>query len=237
MSGIPMVTGGMTDSDWADVSNPTQKTSFSSHDCYTERALMIDSRVGWKAPSDVGVTLEPFLYFGLMMLEMSARGGHILIDPVVQPDTKVYGTVIVYEQLYLIPGAGLKAEVELARGLDLGVSCVFSPYVWCKAVDNHSYKRVEYTDTMDRALMVEPEVSLDVALSERLTLSFAVAYRYIWGLIGDEKVQDTGLDGVPNPAPPPPPPPPMPGTTSKYEDQGGASFEALRATLSVAIRL
>ncbi len=219
LSGIPMQTGDVTDSDWKNRPASDEKTNFSEHDCFTERALMFDLRAGLRLSSILGITLEPFASIGFMMFKWSARDGYTQYPPGSAP-VAVQGTVIVYEQNFLIPGAGLKMEIGLSESSTLGISFLFSPYLWCQALDSHKLRGLDFLDTMDGGMMIEPELYVDAALSGRVTLSFGFSYRYIWGLVGKEEVQDTSTKET---------------WTNLYD--GGASFEALSASLALALRL
>ncbi len=218
--GIPMKTGDITDSDWADFPNQNVLTDFAKLDCYTRKALMFEARTGWKLPSVLGITLEPFASFGLMMFKWSARDGYSQINPPNGAIQKWDGTVINYEQIYWIPGAGLAMEIGLSESSALGISFLFSPYLWGQALDSHKSNGLDFLDTMDGGMMIEPELYVDAALSDYLTLSLSLSYRYIWGLVGKDEVQNTNTKVT---------------YTNLYS--GGASFEALSASLSFTLRI
>ncbi len=220
LTGIPMQTGDITDSDWDMPPNQNVLTDFAKFDCYTRNALMFEARMGWKLPSVLGVILEPFASFGLMMFKWSARDGYSQQNP---PNGAIHtwdGTVINYEQNFWIPGAGLAMEIGLSESSTLGISFLFSPYLWGRALDSHKCNGLDFLDALDGGMMIEPELYVDAALSGRLMLSFGLSYRYIWGLIGKEKVHNT-----------------ITKVTYTNAYLGGASFEALSAALSLALRI
>jgi outer membrane protease len=237
-SGVPGLSGQMTDSDWLNYNPPTsldaRKTNFSEHNCYTERAFLVDTRVGWVISLFEGLEVEPYGKISIMRFKWTARDGYVQYPPEPappytpwtpdQPKQPVFGTGIVYEQNYLIPAVGISARLMFSGAFDAAASLVYAPYVFCDDLDNHEFAGTDYTEKMSKGFMLEPELSLGWRIAERARLSLEVSFRHIAGLIGDSTAMDT-TNGA------------NPGQSTTYPDSGGASFDVLSASLSFHISL
>ncbi len=234
--GVPAKTGLISDSDWLnyDYNGATNKTNYSQSDCFTERAILLDAKVGWEFPLAAWMTLQPFLAFEFMDWKWTARDGYfqyplgytkgtaILPYPDSSTDTKasLSGTGIIYQQTYFIPAAGIAADFRSGKDFGISVSFAFSPLVLCNDVDNHEFAGLDFYDYMWAGVLLEPKVSLKWQASERALLSFDVSYRHIERLIGntDEVVIGPGY---------------TPGLVAGKSTNGaGASFDALDASLN-----
>jgi len=241
-SAFPWRSGFMQDSDFLNYDyGDLSRTHFSQHDCYTERAITLDARVGWVFHLGSAFTLQPFAAFGLMQYKWTARDGYLQYPSPTPPDppytpwspaqTKVpiSGTGIIYEQVYLIPAVGLSARARLGERFDAGLSFVFSPFVFCNDLDNHVQRAppwdTDFYEYMRWGLLLEPALTLEFRVSRQARLSFDVSYRRITGLIGDSYTVNAG-PGLP------------PGQiAATYPDSGGAAFDALDASLALSLSL
>jgi outer membrane protease len=239
-TGLPMYSGQMTDSDWLNysVNGDTSKTNFSQSDCHTERAILVDVSAGWEFQAGEGFSVEPFVAFGYMSWQWSARDGYLQYPPGFlqspqppppypawspsQPKVSIYGTGIVYSQTYLIPAAGVRLSYRLGEKWRLGLAVSASPYVYCTDQDEHIFNNVEYTDTMGGGWMVEPELSAEVQLFARVLLSAKASYRHIAGLVGDDTAMAVGAGSGA-------------GTQATYTNGGGSSYDALSVWLNLAV--
>jgi outer membrane protease len=237
-SAFPWRSGFMQDSDFLNYDyGDLSRTHFSQHDCYTERAITLDARVGWVFHLGSAFTLQPFAAFGLMQYKWTARDGYLQYPPEGAPPytpwdpawTKVpvSGTGIIYEQTYLIPAAGLSAGTSFGERFDARLSLGFSPFVFCNDLDNHVQRTAgdtDYYDYLRRGFLLEPCLSLGLRMSPKARLSLEVSYRWIFGLLGDTEVVDAG-PGLP------------PGQVSAtYEDGAGAAYNALDVSLAFSFR-
>ena len=242
-AGLPMQTGNITDSDWLnyEVNGDTNKTNFSQSKCFTERAILLDATVGWEFQLGDEFSLEPFVTFGYMSWEWTARDGYLQYPSgwfsasppsppypdwsPSEPRIPIYGTGIVYSQTYLIPAVGFRLGYRLAEKWRLAFSFSASPYVYCTDLDNHIFAGAEYTDNMGGGWMIEPELSSEFHFSERAILSVGASYRHIAGLVGDDTETVTGANysGA--------------GTQYVYPNGGGASYDVLSAWLNLSLRL
>jgi outer membrane protease len=236
-TGFPMYSGQMTDSDWLnyEVNGDASKTNFSQSNCYTERAILVDASAGWEFQVGAGFSVEPFLAFGYMSWEWTARDGYLQYPSAYpsspppypawsssQPKVPIYGTGIVYSQTYLIPAAGARLRYRLGKKWRLALAVSASPYVYCTDQDDHIFNGVEYTDVMGSGWMIEPELSAEVQLSGRVLLSAGASYRHIARLVGDDKAMVVGAGSGA-------------GTQATYTNGGGASYDALSVWLNLSV--
>jgi outer membrane protease len=202
-SAFPWRSGYIGDSDCLNYrEGDFRQTHYSQHDCYTERAVILDARLGWVFRLGSAFSLEPFGAFGLMQFKWTARDGYLQYpeqsDPPYDPwspslvKRPVSGTGIVYEQTYLIPAAGLSARAAFAGRFDAELRFVFSPYLFCSDLDNHvqragfgSATDTDYHDELRGGFLLEPALSLGFRVSQRARLALDVSYRGIFNLIGD----------------------------------------------------
>ena len=235
--GIPAKAGSISDSDWLNVAynGDTTKTNYSQHDAYSERAIILDSRVGWDVPVAGWLTLEPFLAFGFMDLKWTARDGYLqypnnyLLGTAVLPypdsstDAKmvVSGVGIIYEQTYFIPAVGIAAKLRFGSSFSGSVSFAITPIVFCNDVDNHEFAGNDFYDNMMNGLLLEPKVSFDWQVMRNARLSLDVSYRHIGGLIGTTNVVAIGPNKTPG------------LVSATYPGGAGASFDALDASVSL----
>jgi outer membrane protease len=235
---FPRRSGYMQDSDFKNYeSGDFSKTHYSRHDCYTERAIALDTRVGWTFRPGARFLLQPFAAFGLMQYKWTARDGYLQYPPELIPPytpwspsgTKVpvSGTTIVYEQTYLIPSAGLSTGMRLGRRFDAGLSFAFSPFVFCNDLDNHVQATfpADYYDRMSWGLLLEPSVTLGYRLNPRARLSLGVSYRRISGLVGDITEVSAGVGETPG------------EVAATFPGGAGASYDALDASLALSLSL
>jgi outer membrane protease len=214
-------------------------THYSEHDCYTERAILLDARLGWAFRLGSRFRLEPFLALSLMQFKWSARDGYLQRPgsgpPYTLPVDKepVSGTAIIYQQTYLIEGLGVQLAADFAERFDLMARLWVSPYLFCNSLDNHvltwffpeSAVNYDYYDYLRGGILVEPTVSLGFRPVQRARLSLDVSYRGIFRLIGDTEVVKAS-------------PYLPPGEVAEtYPDGAGASYNALDVSLTLSLTL
>ncbi len=218
-AGIPMQSGIMTDSDWMNVPASTAQTNFSQSNCFTNGAILIDARVGWELAAGDGFRLEPFLSGSYMSWHWSARDGYLQYPPGSTP-VPIYGTGIIYDQTYLIPGLGVRGSLRLSAGWEITGALTVSPWLYCVAFDTHRFTGYDYADTMWGGWMIEPEVDAVLSLSPRAALSLEVSYRHIGNLVGTDTEIPTGTGA---------------GTQTAYADAAGAGYDALAVALAFSL--
>jgi outer membrane protease len=217
------------------------RTHYSQQDCYTERALLLDARLGWVFRLGPVLTLEPFGAFGLMQLKWSARDGYLQYPTVGPPypawspslpKVPVSGTAIIYEQTYLIPGAGFSVGAVVGRRFHGELRFLFSPFLFCNDLDNHVQRAgfgeaadVDFHDYLRGGFLIEPGLRLGLQVSPRARLSLDLSYRGVFALIGDtaKVLAGPGL---------------TPGEIDEmYSDGAGTTYSALDACLALSLSL
>jgi outer membrane protease len=243
-NGIPAQSGFITDSDWLNYPMNTDKTNFSQHDCYTERAVLVDARAGWEFSLGDVLAIQPFGAFEFMSYKWTARDGYLQYPPgwfsaspppppypawsPTWEKIPVYGTGIVYQQTFLIPAAGLRATVRFLPRWEAALSFTASPVAFCFDLDNHVFRGADFYENMANGLLLEPGLSVRLRLSPRAAFSLDASYRSISGLVGDTTEVVTGVN---YPGFPSSPTNPTPGTTYTFRDSGGAAYQVWSASL------
>ena len=235
--GIPGKTGVMDDSDWLnrEFNGDPAQTHFSQNDNFTERAILLDAKIGWDFPLASWMTFQPFLSFGLMDFKWTARDGYYQYPPQgaapytpwspAQPKLPMSGTNIIYQQTWFLPAIGVEARFRLGQDFTGSVSFAFSPLVFCNDLDNHELRKYDFYEYMWGGPLLEPKISLEWHVIERAWLSLAVSYRHIEGLVGTTYVVVTGAPATPG------------LVNATYHNGAGASFDALDASLNFALAL
>ncbi len=235
--GVPAKSGSIGDSDWLnyDLNGDPVKTNYSEHDCFTERAILLDAKAGWDFPVSSWMSLEPFLAFNFMDFKWTARDGYFQYPPgwfpgpapqpyppaSTRPKVPISGTGIIYEQTWFIPAAGVAARFNAGKDFKIFVSFAASPMVFCNDVDNHLLAETDFYENMWGGYLLEPKVSLEWQVGAKVGLSLDVSYRHIAGLIGDTYIVVTGVGQTP-------------GLVSQTSKNGaGVSFDALDASLNI----
>ena len=238
-SGIPGKTGRITDRDF--LNNNGVVTHYSEHDCFTEGALLLDARLGWRFALGRLVDVEPFAGFSLMRYKWTARDGFLQYPPEAgplytpwdpqAPRIRVYGTGIVYQQTWYIPVAGVRATIRLSDRLDVGLSLGFSPFLWMNDLDNHELRLLDFVGTLSGGFLLDPSLDVSWRLADRARLSLDLSYRAIRGLVGDTLIIGTGVGVLPGPGGL------APGEWNLYQDSAGASFDSVGIALSLELSL
>ncbi len=242
-NGIPGKSGFITDSDWMNLPLNNDKTHFSQHDCYTERAILMDARAGWDIPFGEAFILEPYAALGFMSFKWTARDGYLQYPPAgatapypawspTEEKIPAYGTGIVYEQTYLLPAAGLRFSARLLGRVEAAAYFSASPLSFLWDLDNHNFRLTDFYGAMRGGLLLEPGLSLRVTLSPRAAVSLDASYRSITRLVGDTYSITAGVNfpgTTQNP---------LPGTRSDtIRNAVGAEYGVLSGGLFLDIRL
>lgn len=241
--GIPARSGIMTDSDWLnyllDATNTVQ-TNYSQNNNFTDRAISVEARIGWELAAGGSVRIEPFLYAGYTSWKWSGRDGYLQYPPgwfqgtatppypsyTTDSPIQVYGTGIVYEQTYLIPGGGVRLETQVSQKWTITAVVTFSPWLYCSAFDTHAFRSTDFADTMQGGWMIEPEIDVTFIFNPRAALSLQASFLHIGNLIGTDTETATGPAAVP-PA----------GTQTVYPDIAGAGFDALSVAVTFSLTI
>jgi len=253
-SGVNALSGPMTDSDF--LNGDGVKTLFSQSDNYTEQALLTNLAFGAEIPVSAEFVLSFSASLDYSRFKWSARDGYLQYPPSTghsyyfnsngtlvygtEPPwtsnvtkTPLYGTGIVYEQQFLVPMAGASATYSPGTGFSIGASFSFSPFVFAQTTDNHMFRLINIYDSFSNGLLLEPAVDVTWELGRGASLRLSGRYRLISGLVGNSTWQYEGTTSTsPNSqyiA--------GPGSNSTVTNGGGASFEAVDASLSFRLSL
>jgi outer membrane protease len=212
--GLSGKTGTMTDSDY--LNGDGVRTLFSESDCYTERATLLDFKVGYNVPFfSAPLAIGAFCGFSYMDFKWSARDGYTqyptggghgygwdsngnFVPGTYAPwsagitQTPLYGTGILYEETYLLGLFGLRASYKLGDALTLGAACSIAPLAYCYTEDNHELRVLDFYSRLSGGFMFEPSLSAEYKLKSGASLRLDVAYRQVTGLKGDITQVDQG---------------------------------------------
>jgi outer membrane protease len=202
--GVPRHTGDMEDRDW--MSNYNEDlTNFSSHDNYTEGALLMDFSAGLSFPLAIGPLFKLFLGFSYMRFKWIARDGYYQYaestggkyepwDASIEK-TPVYGPAIAYSQEWAIFTLGASLFVPLLPFFSLDFSFQFGPAAFCYAQDDHFERKRQFIDYVYRGLMFEGRGELVFSFNQRVSLSPYCGYRLIMGGRGESYIRQSGTGG------------------------------------------
>ena len=140
-------------------------------------------------------------------------------DASTEPVMPMSGSNIIYEQTYFIPAVGLAAKLSSRKDFSGTVSFTVSPFVFCNDVDNHTFARVDFYDTMMNGLLLEPKIALNWQVLDRARLSIDVSYRHIAGLLGNTSDVKTGLPATPG------------LVDASSQNTAGASYDAMNVSV------
>ncbi len=233
-SGFDGFTGSITDSDY--LNGDGDKTHYSVHDCYTERAFLFDFKAGWVVKASRTVTLTFKGSVEAMDFKWSARDGYLQYPAeLVYPYTPwsedvaksgIVGTGITYTQNYLALGAALGLRLDIKNGWEVMVGFGYSPLVYCNDVDNHLFRGIDFYETMSGGFLIEPEAALSFAIDSRSRLVLDASYRLAKGLVGDTKMVFTSAQSTY-----------PPGSYMILKNGGGAAYSALDLALRYEMNL
>ena len=196
--GFPGNTGIMEDRDWtATPFYPDWLTHYSVQDNKTEKAILVDGKIGASFVVFEDFLIKPFVSYSLMMfswvaskgsyLYPSTDGGHFDYFDLynagdIGSPTAPVGT---YRQTWHIISPGVSFYGKFNRYFDIELFLRATPLAWCKAVDEHLLRNLVITDTMFGGLFLEPALLFSFKPNPKLSFSFSFAYRYINGTRGD----------------------------------------------------
>jgi outer membrane protease len=186
--GIPAKTGTMEDRDWSNA--PDQLSHFSSHDNYTQGAILFDISAGVSIPIRNTLYVKAFGALSYMRFNWASRDGYkqyAVYDyktgeygPWTEDIDKVpgYGPAINYSQNWFEPFIlGVSIHYPLLRRFTLSLSTQFCPFiVIAHGRDDHlnPLKKIQYDDYMNRGASFKPQGEISFSPDPRLSVSFLV---------------------------------------------------------------
>jgi outer membrane protease len=221
--GLPLKSGAMEDQDWQ-LPDSGQLTDYSTHDAYLEGGtLLLDVSGGITIPVKSAVAIKALAAVSYMQVSWDARDGHgeyWLLDRETQE--RVWkghdfdGSVITYDQAWLILSPGIGLFWPLGRALTLEFSFFISPLIYAADEDHHLTTGARYNDYMRGGLFLEPGLALAFAPSRFFSLVLRGSWRHIAGTRGDTSINES---------------------SALREDEAGAGFSAFDAGLSLRFAL
>ena len=212
---FPSISGTMIDTDFLNVKDQYAMTNYSEHTAYLEQMLDLSAGISWHfclplvIPGAIKKTaLTPRLGCRYMTLSWNASGGfYQYVDdrdwslyntgaPWSSdiPKKQLIGTVITYQQEYVIPTTGLTLSLPLGQSFEIEIGADLSPYVWCNDIDMHLKKSMEYHDIMAGGYCIEPKTSVKWDATNHLSLFINGHWTYIDGLRGETYLKSISGD-------------------------------------------
>ena len=214
-------TGLMEDRDWKDYQNPGNLTDYSVHDNTTRAAFLLDTAIGGSIKLSDESQLKLFISYSYMYFSWAAYGGSFLYPGAnghfFEPDSsKLCGT---YKQDWNILSPGVAFHWALNRILNIEISLKVSPFIWCRAEDDHVLISTVFNDNLAGGTFMEPGLIFSFKPVSFLSLEIPFSYRYI---------SDTRGNTVTN----------KPGRPPKEEGYiGGAGFAAFNVGITLKFNL
>jgi outer membrane protease len=153
------------------------------------------------------------------------RYGNYLNDTALGPDAKrdVWsGPAVTYSQEWLLffPGADLSLRIN--RFFSAAFSLHMSPFIFCRARDDHFATGTEYSDSMDFGLYTEPRAEISFIPKEGLVLSLYCSWRNLEANPGSSRFRKTGINTG--------------GITMGLENESGAAWKAIDCGICIKLR-
>ncbi|HAE22027.1 MAG TPA: hypothetical protein DCG47_06865 [Spirochaetaceae bacterium] len=217
-SGFYSYTGTMTDKDWT--TSSSDYTHFSAHDCYTERSLFIDLTLGMKNSLNANLNFSYMASLSAMSFLWTARDGYLVYPGL---ETEVWGTGISYEQFWFTISFGLGLDWSISERLKLNGTILFTPLVYAVDQDNHYFRLEQFNERLYGAFGVDPSLSLQLSLTDRLGVLLDLSYKGLWGARGDTVHSEMGSGAL--------------TIIGVYENGAGAAYNAVDISLSLVSKL
>ena len=197
---FPGYTGVTEDRDWIDIyENPTYPwlNLFSEHECYAKSGVLLDITVGMTMDIVHDLKLKFFLTYSLMSYSWLAKNGSVLYPPGYSPGhSELTGDGIEYKQVWNILTPGVSIYGSTNRYYDIEFFLKLSPFVWCRAVDDHLVKNTQYVDIMSMGFYIEPGFIVTYKPYSFLSFSVSFDYRYLGGLRGYTTIKHEGYPDI-----------------------------------------
>jgi outer membrane protease len=228
--GLPLPGGSMEDRDWYDdylwrldpgnpkyaLSDPDLKC-FSTHDAWLEGGtLLFDFAGGMSIPIKQTAALKVLFALSYMQFSWAGKEGYGTYMRHNWDRQDFDGTVITYDQAWLILSPGIGLFWPLHRTLSLDVHFFVSPLVYAGAEDTHVLSSVRFNDYMEGGLCLEPGLDIVFSPNRFFSLAARCSWRHIAGTRGDTSIN---------------------GSATLNKDKAGAGFAALDAGLSFTFAL
>jgi outer membrane protease len=182
--GLPLPSGTHENRDWLN-SDPEQLTNFSTHDAYLEGGgLLFDFSGGITIPIKSAVAITALFAVSYMQFSWAGKDGYKEYEEDEWEREYFEGTVITYDQVWLIFSPGIGLFLPVRRNLSLEFRFFISPLIYAVAEDHHIKRSILFNDYMRGGLCLEP--ALDIAFSPNRFFSLILhgSWRHIAGTRG-----------------------------------------------------
>lgn len=191
--GVPGDFGTVTDSDYLNEPTSSAKTHYSEHDGRLDYAVHLECAASFNftVPLDYAkkgdaLTLVPSLGFQYKRYKWTASDGWAQYPPESsapytewsESGAKTYfsGSVMTYEQIYLIPFAGIGTTIPISDRFSFLATLKASPYLWCNAKDEHLLRDLTFYDYTRGGWFFESEITGRCAITRILAAVATVTY-------------------------------------------------------------
>jgi len=204
--GIPQRTGIMVDRDWEDkywLSSGTL-TNYSRHNNYSERTILADLSLGYSFPLMNLFAFGIKIDFSYMHYYWIAKDGYYqYLNPGQTwdneiPKVPVKGSVIEYEQNWVILSPGVFVKFRPGRFFSLTGSFNYSPLIYCIDQDNHLLRDTIFQDYLFSGHYLEGGGGINISPMNNLDIVFFLSYSSITDSRGDSffySINHTGIAG------------------------------------------
>ncbi len=169
--------GSIEDTDW---DHSGIITSISVHNCVLIKSRFFDAYAGYSFHIVDKHQLSFQLGYSYQKILLEARDGYAGYPP-----TPVEGIFVQYEQKYNIPYVGANWNFRFFEKLYSTLSCIYGPYIFCNAIDNHVSRNIRFNDTFKGADYVSCGLLLGWRIDSDYLLSLSGNYSFIEKFRGD----------------------------------------------------
>jgi hypothetical protein len=118
------------------------------------------------------------------------------------------------------PGAALSLRVNRVFAAEFSLQ--MSPFIFCRARDNHFGTGTEYSDSMDFGIYTEPRAEFSFMPKEKLSLSLYCSWRNLEASPGSSRSRKTGVQTG--------------NIVTELENEAGAAWKALDSGIRACLR-
>jgi len=179
--GLNRRAGIVEDSDWVTLA---EKTHYSRHDSVIDIARDADINAGYLLYPHENFSISFHLGFNFRHYRIEAHDGYKEYPPGSEKDY-VMGTVMAYEQKYYIPYMAFQGEAIFFRKMSVRINAVYSPAVFCRAVDNHFLTNTDFYDSMNWGHYLYGAVGIGWKIDSLVGISMETGYCRVFEFRGD----------------------------------------------------
>ncbi|GHU29078.1 hypothetical protein FACS1894164_21330 [Spirochaetia bacterium] len=230
--GIPGLKSTMEDRDWQEPSTGLL-TNFSTHDNYTDNAVIFDLEAGATVPIWNIVIIKATAGFSAMHFKWIARDGYLqyatqtggVYNPWDEslPKVTFTGPAIAYKQTWLAWNLGIAVSIPLDSHFSISATFKAGTGIVCWDQDDHFSRKLQFNDRLFGGIFLEPCIALSFTIPRSgYAVNLYFSYRTITGARGDAYIKTTG--------------PSVSGTTTETKNTAGAGFSTFLTGVSFVMK-